>query len=179
MTNNSKPTPAHHADIKALVDRYMEGATTNEEEAALRSWFRNADDSVPAEWRPIRAMLAFVDSERDALFTPTMQEKEDEAGASPHPSDTTNTSIRQDRPARLLRILRRPRLWIPSSVAAAAVALAMLVPRTGNGAEPQSYAVIDGKMYTNPEVVHEQAMDALNAVSADGEDPFSALDMMQ
>lgn len=179
MTNNSKPTPAHHADIKTLVDRYMEGATTNEEEAALRSWFRNADDSVPAEWRPIRAMLAFVDSERDALFTPTMQEGEDETGASPHPSDPTNTSIRQDRPARLLRIMRRPRLWIPSSVAAAAVALAMLVPRTGNGAEPQSYAVIDGKMYTNPEVVHEQAMDALNAVSADGEDPFSALDMMQ
>lgn len=179
MTNNSKPTPAHHADIKALVDRYMEGATTNEEEAALRSWFRNADNSVPAEWRPIRAMLAFVDSERDALFTPTILEGENEAGLSPQPSDTTHTSIRQDRPARLLRILRRPRLWISSAVAAAAVALAMLVPRTGNGAEPQSYAVIDGKMYTNPEVVHEQAMDALNAVSADGEDPFSALDMMQ
>lgn len=179
MTNNSKPTPAPHADIKTLVDRYMEGATTNEEEAALRSWFRSAGDSVPAEWHPIRAMLAFVDSERDALFAPTAQEVEYEAGASPQPSDTAHTSIRQDRPARLLRILRRPRLWISSAVAAAAVALAMLVPRIGNGAEPQSYAVIDGKMYTNPEVVHEQAMDALNAVSADGEDPFSALDMMQ
>lgn len=179
MTNNSKPTPAPHADIKTLVDRYMDGATTNEEEAALRSWFRSAGDSAPAEWHPIRAMLAFVDSERDALFTPTILEGEDEAGASPQPSDTAHTSIRQDRPVQLLRILRRPRLWISSAVAAAAVALAMLIPRIGNGAEPQSYAVIDGKVYTNPEVVHEQAMDALNAVSADGEDPFSALDMMQ
>lgn len=175
MTNNSKPTPTTHADIKALIDRYMTGATTNEEEAALRSWFHGAGDSVPEEWRPLRAMFAFVDSERYTLSTPAIQEEE--GGASPRSSGITHTSIRQDRPARLLRIMRRPRLWISSAVAA--VALAMLVPRIGNGAEPQSYAVIDGKVYTNPEVVREQAMDALNAVSADGEDPFSALDMMQ
>lgn len=177
MTNTSKPTPATRADIKALIDRYMAGETSNEEEATLRSWFRSAGDSVPTEWRPLRAMLAFVDSERHSLFA--LDTQEGEAEASPQSADTAHTSIRQDRPARLLRSLRRPRLWISSAVAAAAVALAMLVPRIGNEAEPQSYAVIDGKVYTNPEVVHEQAMDALNAVSADGEDPFSALDMMQ
>lgn len=164
MTSNSKPTPAPRADIKTLVDRYMEGATTNDEEAVLRSWFASAGDSVPDEWRPLRAMLAFVDSQRSMLPAQDARNAGDEAEAPRH--------------VRLLRAMRRPRLWVPSAVAAAAVAVALLVPRIG-GAEPQGYAVIDGKVYTNPKVVREQAMDALDAVSADAEDPFGALDMMQ
>ena len=44
---------------------------------------------------------------------------------------------------------------------------------------PQNYAVIDGKVYTNPKVIRQQADDALQIVACDDEDPFSALDMMQ
>ena len=176
MTNNSKPTPASLADIKTLVDRYMDGATTNDEEAALRSWFSHTGDSVPVEWRPLRAMLAFVDSERSTLFAHDAHDAGEDVEVSRLSADGAKPASRH---VRLLRAMRRPRLWIPSAVAAAAVAMALLVPRIGGGAEPQSYAVIDGKVYTSPEVVHEQAMDALNTVSADGEDPFSALDMMQ
>ena len=175
MTSNSKPTPAPRADIKTLVDRYMEGATTNDEEAALRSWFASAGDSVPDEWRPLRAMLAFVDSQRSLLPAQDARYAGDEAEAPRLPAGDARQAPRH---ARLLRAMRRPRLWVPSAVAAAAVAVALLVPRIG-GAEPQSYAVIDGKVYTNPKVVREQAMDALDAVSADAEDPFGALDMMQ
>ena len=46
-------------------------------------------------------------------------------------------------------------------------------------AQPECYAVIDGKVYTDQEFVHHEALDALEDVSADSEDPFSALDMMR
>ena len=45
--------------------------------------------------------------------------------------------------------------------------------------QPECYAVIDGKVYTDQEFVHNEALDALEDVSADSEDPFSALDMMK
>lgn len=146
----SRNTTPQEPDIQTLIDRYLSGETSNEEEAALRSWFRCAGDDVPEEWLPIRAMMSFVDEER------------------------TN------KPA-LLRALRKPRLWIPTAVAAAAVAVALLMPMANSSlnAEPQNYAVIDGKVYTNPQVVKEQVDEDLKMVSTEDEDPFSALNMMQ
>ena len=47
-------------DIRTLIERYMSGETTNEEEATLRTWFRLAGEDVPEEWRPLRAMFSFV-----------------------------------------------------------------------------------------------------------------------
>lgn len=149
MIKSINTTPQEH-DIQPLIDRYLSGETSNEEEAALRSWFRRAGDDVPEEWMPIRAMMSFVDEER-----------------TPQPT--------------LLRALRKPRLWIPTAVAAAAVAVALLMPMANSSlnAEPQNYAVIDGKVYTNPQVVKEQVDEDLKMVSTEDEDPFSALNMMQ
>ncbi len=150
-----------HTDIRTLIDRYMSGETSNEEEATLRSWFRLAGDDMPEEWRPLRALFSFVDEERH-----TMEQ---------------NSTQPTPRHMLILRTMRKPRTWISSAVAAAAVAIAMLVPSVNKGLEstPQNYAVIDGKMYTNPEVINEQVDDALQTVSTENEDPFSALDMLQ
>lgn len=146
------------AEIQPLVDRYMLGDTTNEEEAQLRAWFRSMGNRVPEEWRPLRAMLCFVDIERN-------------------------------RRARLslAHIMRKPRIWASTAVAAAVVALALLVPSASfESSAPdsidsklQSYAVIDGKVYTSPEVIKRNVDDALRTVACEYDDPFSALDMMQ
>lgn len=149
MIKDIKPK-LHETDIRMLIDRYMSGDTTNEEEATLRTWFRLAVDDIPEEWRPLRALFGFVDEERE----------------TPHRRNT------------LLIALHRPRIWISSAVAAAAIAIVMLVPSM-NKVEPQNYAVIDGKVYTNQEVINEQVDDALQAVSTANDDPFSALDLMQ
>lgn len=143
----------HETDIRLLVDRYMSGDTTNEEEATLRTWFRLAGDDIPEEWRPLRALSFFVDEERE----------------TPHRRNT------------LLIALHRPRIWISSAVAAAAIAIVMLVPSMNKAfaPTPQNYAVIDGKLYTNQEVINEQVDEALQTVSAENDDPFSALDLMQ
>lgn len=149
-------TTIKEADIRKLIDRYMSGETTNEEEAKLRSWFRLAGDNIPEEWRPLRALFCFVDEERNYI--------------EPKPQFSP-----------LLIVLHKPRTWISSAVAAAAVAIALLVPsvKNGMGATPQNYAVIDGVVYTNPKVINEQVDEALQTVSSNNEDPFSALDMMK
>ncbi len=149
-------TTITEADIRKLIDRYMSGETTNEEEAKLRSWFRLAGDNIPEEWRPLRALFCFVDEERNFI--------------EPKPQFSP-----------LLIALHKPRTWISSAVAAAAVAIALLVPsvKNGMGATPQNYAVIDGVVYTNPKVINEQVDEALQTVSSNNEDPFSALDMMK
>ena len=147
MIKDIMPKP-HETDIRMLIDRYMSGDTTNEEEATLRTWFRLAGDDIPEEWRPLRALFCFVDEQR-----------------------STTLQI----------ALHRPRIWISSAVAAAAIAIVMLVPSMNKAfaPEPQNYAVIDGKVYTNQEVINEQVDDALQTVSAENDDPFSALDLMQ
>lgn len=70
--------------------------------------------------------------------------------------------------------------YFGTSVAAAAI-IAFLIVGIQKIAQPQPecYAVIDGKVYTDQEFVHHEAQDALEDVSADSEDPFSALDMMK
>lgn len=149
-------TTIKEADIRKLIDHYMSGETTNEEEAKLRSWFRLAGDNIPEEWRPLRALFCFVDEERNFI--------------EPKPQFSP-----------LLIALHKPHTWISSAVAAAAVAIALLVPsvKNGMGATPQNYAVIDGVVYTNPKVINEQVDEALQTVSSNNEDPFSALDMMK
>lgn len=152
MIKDIMPKP-HETDIRMLIDRYMSGDTTNEEEATLRTWFRLAGDDIPEEWRPLRVLFGFVDEERE----------------TPHRRNT------------LLKALHRPRIWISSAVAAAAIAIVMLVPSMNKAfaPTPQNYAVIDGKLYTNQEVINEQVDEALQTVSAENDDPFSALDLMQ
>lgn len=167
MTKEITPKP-HETDIRTLIDRYMSGDTTNEEETTLRTWFRLAGDDMPEEWRPLRALFSFVDEERETTET------DDAATVSP-------TLIPPQRHAALLRALHRPRIWISSAVAAVAVAIVMLVPPTDNAVTPtqQNYAVIDGKVYTSQKVINEQVDDALQTVSVEDDDPFSALDLMQ
>lgn len=163
--NNGK----QNTDIRTLIERYMSGETTNDEEATLRTWFQLAGDDVPEEWRPLRALFSFVDEERLAY----------ESNLS---SDTEAKNITPTiRTTPLHHILTKPRIWTASAVAAAAIAFVLLVPSIKNIFEPmpQNYAVIDGKVYTNPKVIRQQADDALQIVACDDEDPFSALDMMQ
>lgn len=152
MIKDIKPK-LHGTDIRLLIDRYLSGATTNEEEATLRTWFRLVGDDIPEEWRPLKALFGFVDEERETT----------------HRRNT------------LLIALHRPRIWISSAVAAVAIVIVMFVPQMYNVSTttPQNYAVIDGKVYTNQEVINEQVDDALQTVSAENDNPFSALDLMQ
>lgn len=147
--------------IQDLLDKYMDGATSNEEEATLRKYFEEHANDIPEEWESYRALFSYIGFEQMNLSQILKEEEEKEI---------------DKKEAFRSRWLK----YFGTSVAAAAI-IAFLIVGIQKIAQPQPecYAVIDGKVYTDQEFVHNEALDALEDVSADSEDPFSALDMMK
>ena len=88
--------------IKALLDKFMDGQTTVEEEAMLAEFFRSGD--VPAEWEDYRLMFDYFDRDMEGDLVPMEQ---------PRPS--------------LIRLMGR-RWW---GIAAAACITACFLPGVG------------------------------------------------
>ncbi len=142
--------------IKALIERYFDGETTADEERELARFFRQAGDDIPDEWRPCRAMMAYVDEERMA------------AGTERHEAEK----------AVVVQMRRRGGVRVAVAALLAAACVVGVVLLTGIPDSRDNYAVINGRVYTDPQIVEHEAMKALQMVSADEEDTFSALDMM-
>ena len=147
--------------IQNLLDKYMDGATSNEEEATLRKYFEEHTNDIPEEWESYRALFSYIGFEQMNLSR-NLKEKEEK-----------EIDKKEASRSRWLK-------YLSTSVAAAAI-IAFLIVGIQKIAQPQPecYAVIDGNVYTVQEFVHNEALDALEDVSADSEDPFSALDMMK
>ena len=62
-----------HQQIEALLDKFMNGQTTVEEEALLADYFRNAD--VPAEWEDYRTMFDYFDHGMEEYLVTTEQSR--------------------------------------------------------------------------------------------------------
>jgi hypothetical protein len=131
-------------NIDELLNKYMEGLTTSDEEAFLRKYFSDADD-VPPRYAPYKAMFAYFDEERRESFTPVEKQ-----------------------------LPRRKRLYATALAAAASVALLILAGRyfyTNNAAAicdcTSGYVVINGRCYTDTDKVKSKALEALQLVSED------------
>jgi hypothetical protein len=59
--------------IKALLDKFMDGQTTVEEEALLAEYFRSSD--VPAEWEDYRLMFSYFDHGMEGDLVPVEQQR--------------------------------------------------------------------------------------------------------
>ena len=57
--------------IKTLLDKFMDGQTTVEEEAMLAEYFRS--DDVPAEWEDYRLMFDYFDRDMEGDLVPVEQ----------------------------------------------------------------------------------------------------------
>ena len=147
--------------IQNLLDKYMDGVTSNEEEATLRKYFEEHSNDIPEEWESYRALFSYIGFEQMNLSQILKEEEEKKI----EKKETSRTGWLK---------------YFGASVAAAAIIAFMLVGiQKMIQPQPECYAVIDGKVYTDQEFVHHEALDALEDVSADSEDPFSALDMMR
>ena len=165
--------------IQDLLDKYMDGATSNEEEATLRKFFEEHGNDIPEEWESYRALFSYIGFEQMNLSQILKEEKEKEIEKEDILEDEEKNIPKKEgkkEEASRSRWLK----YFGTSVAAAAI-IAFLIVGIQKIAQPQPecYAVIDGKVYTDQEFVHNEALDALEDVSADSEDPFSALDMMK
>ena len=159
--------------IQNLLDKYMDGATSNEEEATLRKYFEEHANDIPEEWESYRALFSYIGFEQMNLSQILKGEEEKEEDFEK--KDIEKEEIPKKKASRSRRLK-----YFGTSVAAAST-IAFLIVGIQKIAQPQPecYAVIDGKVYTDQEFVHHEALDALEDVSADSEDPFSALDMMK
>ena len=159
--------------IQNLLDKYMDGATSNEEEATLRKYFEEHANDIPEEWESYRALFSYIGFEQMNLSQILKGEEEKEEDFEK--KDIEKEEIPKKKASRSRRLK-----YFGTSVAAAST-IAFLIVGIQKIAQPQPecYAVIYGKVYTDQEFVHNEALDALEDVSADSEDPFSALDMMK
>ena len=165
--------------IQNLLDKYMDGATSNEEEATLRKYFEEHGNDIPEEWESYRALFSYIGFEQMNLSQILKEEEEKEIEKEDILEDEEkNIPKKEEKKEEASR--SRWLKYFGTSVAAAAI-IAFLIVGIQKIAQPQPecYAVIDGKVYTDQEFVHNEALDALDDVSADSEDPFSALDMMK
>lgn len=167
--------------IQDLLDKYMDGATSNEEEATLRKYFEEHGNDIPEEWESYRALFSYIGFEQMNLSQILKEEEEKEEDFEK--KDIAKEDIERKEEEEISKKEASRSRWLKyfgTSVAAAAI-IAFLIVGIQKIAQPQPecYAVIDGKVYTDQEFVHNEALDALEDVSADSEDPFSALDMMK
>lgn len=177
--------------IQDLLDKYMDGATSNEEEATLRKYFEEHGNDIPEEWESYRALFSYIGFEQMNLSQFLKEEeekkiekedilKDEEKNIPKKEGKEEETSPNKETFTKKEASRSRWLKYFGTSVAAAAI-IAFLIVGIQKIAQPQPecYAVIDGKVYTDQEFVHNEALDALEDVSADSEDPFSALDMMK
>ena len=164
--------------IQDLLDKYMDGATSNEEEATLRKYFEEHGNDIPEEWESYRALFSYIGFEQMNLSQILKEEEKEIEKEDILEDEEKNIPKKEEKKEEASR--SRWLKYFGTSVAAAAI-IAFLIVGILKIAQPQPecYAVIDGKVYTDQEFVHHEALDALEDVSADSEDPFSALDMMK
>lgn len=164
--------------IQDLLDKYMDGATSNEEEATLRKYFEEHGNDIPEEWESYRALFGYIGFEQMNLSQILKEEEKEIEKEDILEDEEKNIPKKEEKKEEASRC--RWLKYFGTSVAAAAI-IAFLIVGIQKIAQPQPecYAVIDGKVYTDQEFVHNEALNALEDVSADSEDPFSALDMMK
>lgn len=164
--------------IENLLDKYMDGATSNEEDATLRKYFEEHANDIPEEWESYRALFSYIGFEQMNLSQILKEEEKKIEKEDILEDEEKNIPKKEEKKEEASR--SRWLKYFGTSMAAAAI-IAFLIVGIQKIAQPQPecYAVIDGKVYTDQEFVHNEALDALEDVSADSEDPFSALDMMK
>lgn len=64
--------------IQDLLDKYMDGATSNEEEATLRKYFEEHANDIPEEWESYRALFGYIGFEQMNLSQILKEEEKEE-----------------------------------------------------------------------------------------------------
>ena len=119
--------------IEELIDRYFEGQTSCEEERELRSFF--TQENVPESLQVYRPLLVCLDQEAKAF--------RQESAPVKKPS------------------FRRRFIYTAGGIAAG-ILLVIGIAGTQRYLHPtpENYVIIDGKQYTDANLVHEQALAA-------------------
>lgn len=148
-------------DIKTWIEKYFEGLTSLDEEQKLRDYFRQ--ENIPQDLEMYKALFQYFTSERDVgnviagIKSEAIREKE----------ITSSQATRNDG-NRFSLFLR----W--GSVAAAACLLLFISLRLFLNEPETSQAYIDGKKYTDIELIRTETLKSLENLSEGSEDAYSS-----
>lgn len=147
--------------IEELIDRYFEGQTSCEEERELRSFFTK--ENVPEHLQVYRPLFVCLEKEAEAFRKGSMEER------SISEEDTLTESMpevsapEESAPKALPR--RRRFIYMMGGVAAG---ILLLIGIAGTKqylhVTPENYVLIDGKQYTDANLIREQALAAFRDV---------------
>lgn len=110
-------------DIQQLLDRYLDGLTSLEEEDRLADYLRSHD--VPEAWQPYKEMFAYFDA-----GMPTEEKEKEEKTGQEEVAMVAQPKTETTRPR--LRRHRTVALWTGLSVAAAAALTLIILRPIGN-----------------------------------------------
>lgn len=160
--------------VGRLLKKYMDGLTTNAEEKTLRDYFSDPSAIVPEEWKPYRALFSFVGEQRKDFFGGSMEETDGGAMEEKNGNGSLEEKVSSEDKRRKRHV--RGLVW---ALSAAATLLLLVGVFFGRQRQPDCYMIVDGKMYTDRKEVKAEAVEALDMVGENSEDPFAAMDMMR
>lgn len=145
----NNPNKMKAMQIQQLIDKYMNGQTTVDEEQLIARYFRTATD-VPDTLKPYRDMFAYFD---DGMPLGTLPEFDGSAGlADTRVAPDSNNVVAPRR-----RSLRIAAWWSGAVAVAAAVALLLIMHRPSAPVQPiASAAVVSDTCSTSTGVEAEQ-----------------------
>ena len=130
----NNPNKMKAMQIQQLIDKYMNGQTTVDEEQLIARYFRTATD-VPDTLKPYRDMFAYFD---DGMPLGTLPEFDGSAGQA----DTRVAPDSSNVVAPRRRSLRIAAWWSGAVAVAAAVALLLIMHRPSAPVQPIASAVV-------------------------------------
>ncbi|MBO4811293.1 MAG: hypothetical protein J5552_06975 [Prevotella sp.] len=144
--------------IEKLLERYLDGETTNEEENLLRHYFTTTQ-IVPPEWEAYKALFCWEVSQQQPA--------------------NSNSAMAASTPKR-----QKSHLLIAASIAVllligAGIVATLLHPSHARQQTIQNYAVLDGRFTTDATVIAREVEEALLLVSASDEDTFDAIENLE
>jgi len=150
-------------DINVLIEKYFEGLTSLDEEQRLRDYFRQ--ENIPQDLEMYKPLFQYFTSEREDIS----QNRHPALDAG---SPDNHKGLRVKLAMTKSKILR----W--SSIAAAACLLLFISLRlflnTDGTLSETSQAYIDGKKYTDIELIRTETLKSLENLSEGSEDAYSS-----
>ncbi|GAB6981987.1 hypothetical protein [Prevotella dentasini] len=143
-------------EIEKLVQKYLDGNTTVAEEEQLRFFFTQDHLLLPDKLKPMCALFRWEKQECSGKTV----EKTVQPAAMP-------TQTR-----------KRPPHWLMAVISAAAVLTILILAVRRGAIGSNDYAVLNGERTTDREIVQREAEAALEMVSTDGSEDFSALSLI-
>ena len=130
----NNPNKKKAMQIQQLIDKYMNGQTTVDEEQLIARYFRSATD-VPDSLKPYRDMFAYLD---EGMPLGTLPEFDGSAGQAD--TRVAHDSSKVVAPRR--HSLRMAAWWSGAAAVAAAVALLLIMHRPSAPVQPIASAVV-------------------------------------